>query len=133
MWRDLFVEGDFVEIGKYMGYVSYLGPMYFFVEETYEGDKTGRLIKLHNSIIANNPVINYSLDRSFIEGRQYFIFAYDTPQDKLQSLMQQIETELLKYIEQINDEKSHRQQREYAFQKSKGAVVQCILRVVQKA
>ena len=78
--------GDFIEIGKYTGYVTYMGPMYFFVEETFEGDKTGRMIKLHNSIIANNPVVNYSLDRSFIEGRQYFIFGYNTPQDGFQGI-----------------------------------------------
>jgi hypothetical protein len=132
MWRDLFVEGDFVEIGKYTGYVSYMGPMYFFVEETFEGDKTGRLIKLHNSIIANNPVINYTLDRSFIEGRQYFIFAYDTQKEKLDRLMDHIDTDLFKYIHQLNDERNHRQQREFASQKSKGLIVQCILRVMQE-
>lgn len=132
MWRDLFVEGDFIEIGKHTGYVTYLGPMYFFVEETFEGDRTGRLIKLHNSIIANNPVVNYSLDRSFIEGRQYFIFDYNTPQMALQGIMDQIENDLLRYIDQLNEDRHHRLQREYASQKSKGPVVQCILRVVQE-
>lgn len=131
MWRDLFVEGDCIEIGKHTGYVSYMGPMYFFVEETFEGDRTGRLVKLHNSIIANNPVINYSFDRAFIEGRQYYIFDYQVPQSALQTLMTQIEEETLQYIEQLNEERNNRQQKDFAYQKSKGIMVQCILRVMQ--
>lgn len=133
MWRALFVEGDFIEIGKYAGYVTHIGPMYFFVAETIEGTKTGCTIKLHNSIIATTPIINHSMDRGMLEGRQYFVFSYGSAQSALDTLMEDITYQLKMCFETLNPERMHRQQRDYARQKKDDLIVQCYLRVVQNS
>ncbi|HRE31005.1 MAG TPA: mechanosensitive ion channel, partial [Candidatus Berkiella sp.] len=97
MWRSLFTEGDYIEIGKYSGYVKNIGPLYFSLEEASEliwGDKTGRTIKIPNSLVANNPIVNFTLDRAFIEGKCFFTFTFASALDKIQEIIEEIDKEV---------------------------------------
>ncbi|MES2204142.1 MAG: mechanosensitive ion channel domain-containing protein [Pseudomonadota bacterium] len=62
-WRTLFVEGDFVQIQTFTGYVSAIGFMYFTIYETMSVEQTqatGRTIKVPNNLIITAPLINFS-------------------------------------------------------------------------
>lgn len=64
-WRDLFVEGDFIQIQSFSGYVSSIGFMYFKLYETVSIDQkqaTGRTVKIPNSLIMTSPLVNFSPD-----------------------------------------------------------------------
>lgn len=116
MWRDLFVEGDYVEVGKYIGYIKKIGPLYFSMEEGSDliwGDKTGRLIKIPNSLIATNPVVNFSVDKTFFEGRMLFTFSFKSPIEKINALLPKIEMEIEMLFNQRQSHWTPRQQREF--------------------
>lgn len=62
-WRALFVEGDFIQIQTFTGYVSSIGFMYFTIYETMSVEQvqaTGRTIKVPNNLIITAPLINFS-------------------------------------------------------------------------
>lgn len=62
-WRDLFVEGDFIQIQNFTGYVASMGFMYFTIYETLsveQNQATGRTIKVPNNLIITVPLINFS-------------------------------------------------------------------------
>lgn len=104
MWRDVFVEGDYIEIGKYSGYVHDIKPLYFAIEETSHlswGDKTGRIVKIPNSLIATNPVMNFSVESSLVEDRLHYIFAMDSSLEIIQALIVQLELELKKVLSSV--------------------------------
>lgn len=116
MWRDLFVEGDYIEVGKYAGYVKKIGPLYFSIEEASDlmwGDKTGRLIKVPNSLIATNPVVNFSVDKTFFEGRMLFTFSFKSSIEKINALLPKIESEIEVLLNQRQSHWTPRQQREF--------------------
>jgi small-conductance mechanosensitive channel len=78
-WRDLFVEGDFIQIQHYSGYVFSIGIMSFRLYETVSIDKkyaTGRTIKIPNSLIITSPVVNFSPD-SNLSLHKFFIQCKD--------------------------------------------------------
>jgi len=62
--RELFSIGDRIKIGSRSGEVIDIGPMYFTLSETDTGKQgsrlTGRTIKVPNSTVLTNPVINNS-------------------------------------------------------------------------
>lgn len=90
MWRDLFVEGDYIEMGKFCGYVKNIRPLYFSIEEASDllwGDKTGRLIKIPNSLVATNPIVNYTADKAVLEGAVSFTFTFDSSLNKIENLV----------------------------------------------
>ncbi|MBN9288958.1 MAG: hypothetical protein BGO43_08275 [Gammaproteobacteria bacterium 39-13] len=116
MWRDLFVEGDYIEVGKYIGYVKKIGPLYFSMEEGSEvcwGDKTGRIVKVPNSLIATNPVVNFSVDKTFFEGKILLTFSFKSPIEKLQALISTLENEIDVLLHQQQAHWSQRQQKEF--------------------
>jgi small-conductance mechanosensitive channel len=93
MWRDLFVEGDYIEVGKYSGYVKHIGPLYFTIEEASDllwGDKTGKEIKIPNSLIANNPIVNFSVENNQVEGKVVFTFSFKSSMEKINKLIQSL-------------------------------------------
>lgn len=96
MWRDHFTEGDYIEIGRYMGHVRKMGPFFISLEETsdFGGDKTGRIIKIPNSYTATNPVFNITSDHSFLEGKAKIIFSMDSSLESLRNLIKELEKEL---------------------------------------
>lgn len=62
-WRTLFVEGDFIQIQTFTGYVSSIGFMYFTLYETVSIEQTqatGRTIKVPNNLVITAPLINFS-------------------------------------------------------------------------
>lgn len=116
MWRSLFTEGDYIEIGKYCGYVKHIGPLYFSLEEASEliwGDKTGRTIKIPNSLVANNPIVNFSLDRAFTEGKCFFTFTFASSLEKIQDLIEEIDRETDKLLVRLQTGWSKKQQQEF--------------------
>lgn len=135
MWRSLFSEGDYIEIGKYSGYVKHIGPLYFSLEEASEliwGDKTGRTIKIPNSLVANNPIVNFTLDRAFIEGKCFFTFTFASALDKVQDLIEEIDRETDKLLNHLHHDWSKKQQQEFEHLKRQGQhKVHFLLRVQQ--
>ncbi|OGO90118.1 MAG: hypothetical protein A3F10_07100, partial [Coxiella sp. RIFCSPHIGHO2_12_FULL_42_15] len=80
-WRGLFAEGDYIQLDKYSGFVHELGVMYFRifeVSETSLNRSSGRMIKVPNGLVINNPVINYSLQNNVIEYKQSWIVTPDS-------------------------------------------------------
>lgn len=123
MWRSLFTEGDYIEIGKYSGYVKHIGPLYFSLEEASEliwGDKTGRTIKIPNSLVANNPIVNFTLDRAFIEGKCCFTFTFASSLEKIQDLIEEIDRETDKLLSHLHHDWSRKQQYEFDNLKKNG-------------
>jgi small-conductance mechanosensitive channel len=135
MWRSLFTEGDYIEIGKYAGYVKHIGPLYFSIEEASEliwGDKTGRTIKIPNSLVANNPIVNFTLDRAFIEGKCFFTFTFASPLDRIQEVIEEIDRETDKLLSHLQGGWSKKQQQEYEHLKQSGQhKIHFLLRVQQ--
>lgn len=89
-WRGLFVEGDYIQIDKYSGFVHELGVMYFKlfeVSETSIRRSSGRMVKIPNGLIINNPVINYSLQNNVIEYKQSWIVTADSDIDLAKELI----------------------------------------------
>ncbi len=116
MWRSLFTEGDYIEIGKYCGYVKNIGPLYFSLEEASEllwGDKTGRTIKIPNSLVANNPIVNFTLDRAFIEGKSFYTFTFGSSLERIQDLIEEIDRETDKLLTQLHAGWTKKQQHEF--------------------
>ncbi len=63
IWRELFVEGDLIQIQQYKGYVQSIGVLYFSLSEVSEGlhgDITGRIIRIPNGLVSTNALINFS-------------------------------------------------------------------------
>jgi len=135
MWRSLFTEGDYIEIGTYSGYVKHIGPLYFSLEEASEliwGDKTGRTIKIPNSLVANNPIVNFSLERAFIEGKCFFTFTFASSLEKIQDLIEEIDRETDKLLTHLHNDWSRKQQQEFEHLKRNGQhKVHFLLRVQQ--
>lgn len=97
MWRDLFSEGDYIEISHYRGYVESIGPLYFSLAQASEltwGARTGKEIKLPNSLIAMNPILKYNNEMTFVEGRLSFIFQFKSSLAKIQQLAEFLEREI---------------------------------------
>jgi hypothetical protein len=72
-WRGLFVEGDFIQILNYKGYVSSVGIFHFNVYETIsleQAKATGYTIRIPNGLIIQNPVYTFSPDTNL---KQYTI------------------------------------------------------------
>jgi small-conductance mechanosensitive channel len=134
MWRDLFTEGDYIEVGRYCGFVKSIGPLYFSLEEVSDiwGDKTGRTIKIPNSLIATNPVINFSTEASFIESKAHFVFSVDSSVDKIRALIVSLENEMERLLSSLygnwtsKQQKQHNRLSQFSYHKP-----QFILRVYQ--
>lgn len=64
LWRGLFREGDRIQIGEHHGDVIGFGLFYFTLMEIGGGvtseQSSGRIIKVPNGMIINNPIINYN-------------------------------------------------------------------------
>lgn len=62
-WRDIFSEEDLIQIQQYKGYVKHMGLLYFVlaeISETSGVEVTGRLTRIPNGFVTNNPIINFS-------------------------------------------------------------------------
>lgn len=115
MWRDLFSEGDYIEIGKHCGYVTTIGPLYFCLDEVSYlwGDKTGRIIKIPNSLTANHPVVNFSTESAFIEGKVQVIFTVDSSVEKIKKLCHELEKEIERILSSLYGNWTSKQQKQF--------------------
>lgn len=71
-WRNLFAEGDYIQINTYEGYVVNLGFFYFGLQESGvdKGDvASGKFIRIPNGMVITTPVINYSVNSGVIRSR----------------------------------------------------------------
>ncbi|MFZ9035387.1 MAG: mechanosensitive ion channel domain-containing protein [Francisellaceae bacterium] len=61
-WRNVFAEGDYIEIASKSGYVIKTGPFYFSLSEIdpKKNIKLGKVIRVPNGLIINSIIINYS-------------------------------------------------------------------------
>lgn len=116
MWRDLFVEGDYIEIGKYSGYVTAIAPLYFSIAEASDswGKTTGKVIKIPNSLIAINPVVNFMREDGIIEGKILYTFTMNSNLEKIQGLINLLETEITELIHSLSGNWNYQQQDEFS-------------------
>lgn len=62
-WRELFTEGDLVQLDKNKGYIKSIGLLYITMEETIEQSgylKTGRILKIPNNHVILHPTVNFT-------------------------------------------------------------------------
>lgn len=81
-WRELFVEGDFIQIQSFSGHVSSIGFMYFKIYETVSIEQkqaTGRTIKIPNNLVITAPVLNLSPESNLCLNKITFHETIDVP------------------------------------------------------
>jgi small-conductance mechanosensitive channel len=88
--RELFEAGDRIQISNYAGDIMETGPVFFTISEIRgenEGDEaTGRVIKVPNSLVLTNSVVNYSRGIGLIWNEIKFSFFPETNLDKVRSI-----------------------------------------------
>ena len=63
LWRDLFVEGDYIEVQGYSGYVIRVGTLYYALADMPPEDarrSSGKLMKVPNSTVITSIIANYA-------------------------------------------------------------------------
>ncbi len=97
LWRDVFVVGDRIEISNYKGDVVGLGVMYFSILEIGHWvdaeQSTGRLIRVPNSLVISQPVINYTKSFPFIWDEISICITFDSDWKKARKVLQTIADE----------------------------------------
>lgn len=70
IWRSLFAVGDRIQIGEFRGDVVGNGIFYFILLEVGDADgsnqSTGRILRIPNGLVLNNPIVNYTQYFSYI-------------------------------------------------------------------
>lgn len=75
IWREIFLEGDYIEINKQAGVVDKIGMFHFNllvserikVNNDYYIDAEVKTIKIPNSMVMTHPLINYSRSSHLIK------------------------------------------------------------------
>lgn len=114
MWRDLFAEGDLIEVGRYTGYVKSIGPFYFSLDAVHDGwgDKTGKVVKIPNSVMATTPVINFSTESGFTEGSVQVIFSVESSLEAIRHLITSLEKEIEQLLSSLYGNWTSQQQKQ---------------------
>lgn len=105
-WRGLFSEGDYIEIGGHSGFVYELGMLYFKILQSSKfsmNRSSGKMIKIPNGLIINNPVINFSLGSNFVEYTQTWLLTPDSDLDLAKTLITQLTKDILASFYQKNE------------------------------
>lgn len=99
-WRELFTEGDLVQIDKNKGYIKSLGFLYITMEETITEHsaylKTGKILKIPNNHIILYPTINFSYDSKPILQKHELQFKSTTDINLLKDCLQKIILEVIR-------------------------------------
>lgn len=98
-WRELFLEGDTIQINKMTGCVKAMGPLYITLHECFDDRPailTGRTIKIPNGMVAKNPVINFSTQHKLHHKLEY-VFEHKTDLDRLKQHVTQLAQEAAEY------------------------------------
>lgn len=80
-WRDIFAEGDYIEIGNIKGYVFNMSMLYFKVNEQsslQNSRLSGRVVKIPNSLVMSTPVICHRNKRIPIEFHESWYLPTDS-------------------------------------------------------
>ncbi len=97
LWRNVFEVGDRIEISNYKGDVVGLGVMYFSILEIGQWvdaeQSTGRLIRIPNSMVISQPVINYTKTFPFIWDEISICITFDSNWKKAREVLQAIADE----------------------------------------
>lgn len=90
-WRGLFSEDDLIQIQQYKGYVKRIGVLYVMLYEVLDstGNISGRVIRIPNGLVSNNPIINFSQTTHLFE--QSFTLSFSSDNDFM-ALKEQIKT-----------------------------------------
>ena len=90
--RELFEAGDRIQIGDHSGDVIETGPLFFSISEIgkrVHGDEpTGRVVKIPNSLVLTQPLINYTKGKSLIWSEITFHLTVDSNWKKAKELAQ---------------------------------------------
>ncbi len=81
IWRGLFTEDDLIEIQQFKGYVRSIRVLYFSLLEVDRESHnviTGRMVRIPNGLVINNPIINFSPGH-LIE--QHFVVVFSRTSD----------------------------------------------------
>lgn len=98
-WRELFTEGDLVQLDKNKGYIKSIGLLYITMDETIEQSgflKTGRVLKIPNNHVILHPTINFSYDNKPILQKHELQFKSTTDLNKLKEVLQEIIVDLIR-------------------------------------
>lgn len=93
MWRGLFSEEDLIQIQHYKGYVKSIGVLYFEITEVdakYNTVLTGKIIKIPNGLLTNNPLINYSQTSHLLEQHIQIIITLESDIEQSEMLFKNI-------------------------------------------
>lgn len=104
-WRELFLEGDTIQVGKITGRVKSIGPLYITLHETYETQpaySTGRTIKIPNGMVSKNPVINFSTQHRLTHKIEY-VFDSKSNLYHLKVYAEQLMIEMKDYYKSIGE------------------------------
>lgn len=108
-WRDVFTEGDYIEIQNCSGYVYELGVLNFKIFEASSSSSSrtsGKSIKIPNGLVIHQPVVNYSRQTNFIEYQQYWLLTYESDLSEAKILFASIAKSILKQVYKNNKEYS---------------------------
>lgn len=96
--RELFEAGDRIQIGDHSGDVIETGPLFFSISEIgkrVHGDEpTGRVVKIPNSLVLTQPLINFTKGKSLLWSEISFQLNVDSNWKKAKSIAQDI---IIKY------------------------------------
>lgn len=97
-WRELFTEGDLVQIDKNKGVIKSIGLLYLTMEETIEQSgylKTGRILKLPNNNVIIHPIINYTYHSSPILQKHELQFKCSSDINIIKSTIENVISEVI--------------------------------------
>lgn len=80
-WRELFTEGDHIQIQNYSGQVRNIGILYITLLEYITDSErltTGRIIRIPNGVVVNTQIINYSQTSHFLAYKMSFVITADS-------------------------------------------------------
>lgn len=93
MWRGIFSEEDLIQVQHYKGYVKSIGIFYFEIAEVdprYNTIFTGKIIKIPNGLLTNNPLTNYSQTSHLLEQHIQLIISLKSDIEKSEVLFKNI-------------------------------------------
>jgi small-conductance mechanosensitive channel len=97
LWRNVFAVGDRIEISTFKGDVVGLGVMYFSILEIGKWvdaeQSTGRVIRVPNSLVIANPVINYTKSFPYIWDEISICITFESNWKKAREILQAIADE----------------------------------------
>lgn len=113
-WRHSFGEGDYVKISDYQGVVKDLGLFSFTLEEInpdYSYRKTGRHIKLPNSLVTLHPFITFTSESVAVYNENIFIPFRENLE--IEKITEQLEEKLKLYFSEIYKKFSYDEKKIY--------------------